>query len=214
MSGISRTVTLCLVFVALVTGMFFYTKTRAPVLSEAELRDLGVILLPRPRDIVPFELENAAGGTFGKTSLEGHWSFLFFGFTHCPDICPTALSVMGVAERSILEGGVDEDAPFQGILVSVDPERDDAATLKNYVTGFSPRFLGVRAERDVLAPFATQLNVAFAQVPDASDPEAYQVDHTGNIVIINPRGHYHGFIRSPLKAETLEATYRSLAASF
>jgi protein SCO1/2 len=214
MTGVSRTVTLCLVFVALVIGMFFYTKTRVPVLSEAELRERGVILLPRPRDIAPFELQNAAGGVFDKTNLEGRWSFVFFGFTHCPDVCPTALSVMGLAERAILEGGMNEDAPFQGILVSVDPERDDAATLTRYVAGFSPRFLGVRGEREVLAPFATQLNVAFAQVPDPSDPSAYQVDHTGNIVIINPRGHYHGFIRVPHKADTLEVTYRSLSVSF
>jgi protein SCO1/2 len=214
MTGVSRTVGLCLAFVALVIGMFFYSKTREPVLSDAELRDLGVILLPRPRDLAPFELQNAAGGSFDKAMLEGRWSFIFFGFTHCPDVCPTALSVMAIAERAITENGMDESAPFQGVLVSVDPERDDVGTLSRYVSGFSPRFLAVRGEREALATFATQVNVAFAQVPDPSGASAYQVDHTGNIVIINPRGHYHGFIRVPHKAETISATYRSLAAAF
>jgi protein SCO1/2 len=215
MSRVARTVTLCLAFVALVVGLFFHSKTRVPVLSDDQLRDLGVFVMPRPRQLSPFALETDDGKPFDASSLEGHWSFLFFGFTHCPDICPTAMAAMGAAERQMQAGGVsDEDQPFAGILVTVDPERDDAATLARYVEGFSPRFIGVRGDREALAAFASEVNVAFAQVPDPSGQSPYQVDHTGNIVIINPRGHYHGFMRMPHKPENIVAAYRTLAATF
>jgi len=212
MTPVTRTVSLCVVFVAIVLAMLYHSVTRVPVLTEDQLRQMGVFILPRPREIAPFELTTHAGLPFNVESLEGHWSFIFFGFTNCPDICPTSMSVMGVAEREITADGTDADAPFQGILVTVDPERDDAETLGRYVEAFSPRFLGVRGDRAATAGLATQLNVAFAQVPDGAG--GYQVDHTANIVIINPRGHYHGFIRMPHKAETLVAAYRSLSASF
>ena len=215
MSNVGRTVTLCLAFVALVIGLFFHSKTRVPVLSDDELRDLGVFVLPRPRELSPFALETHDGNSFDVSALEGRWSFLFFGFTHCPDICPTAVAAMGTAERQIQEAGAnDDDQPFFGILVTVDPERDDAATLARYVQGFSPRFAGVRGEREALAAFAGEVNVAFAQVPDPSGQNPYQVDHTGNIVIINPRGHYHGFMRMPHKPENIVAAYRTLVATF
>lgn len=212
MTPVGRTVALCVVFVAIVLAMLYHSVTRVPVLTDDQLREMGVFILPRPREIAPFELTTQAGQPFDVESLEGHWSFIFFGFTNCPDICPTSMAVMGAAEREITADGTVADAPFQGILVTVDPERDDAQALGRYVEAFSPRFLGVRGDREATAGFATQLNVAFARVPDGAG--GYQVDHTANIVIVNPRGHYHGFIRMPHKAETLVAAYRSLAATF
>lgn len=212
MTPIARTVALCLLFVAIVLGMLYHSVTREPTLSEDELRELGVFILPRPRELAPFELTTHTGQPYTVASLQGHWSFIFFGFTNCPDICPTSMAVMGIAERELAAGDAAAETSFQGVLVTVDPERDDAATLGRYVEAFSPRLLGVRGDREATAGLATQLNVAFAQVPDAAG--GYQVDHTANIVIVNPRGHYHGFIRMPHKAETLVAAYRSLAATF
>lgn len=212
MSPIARTVALCLLFVAIVLGMLYHSVTRVPALDEDQLRELGVFVLPRPRELAPFQLTTHTGEAFTTASLTGKWSFIFFGFTNCPDICPTSMAALGVAERELEARGMVEDAPFQGILVSVDPERDDAVTLGRYVTAFSSRFIGVRGDREATAALTTQLNVAFAQVPDGQG--GYQVDHTANIVIINPRGHYHGFIRMPHDAQTIVTAYRSLAASF
>ncbi len=212
MTPIARTVAMSLVFVGIVLGMLYYSVTRVPTLSEGQLRELGVFVMPRPREIAQFELSTHTGAAFTVESLEGQWSFIFFGFTNCPDICPTSMAVLGLAERELAASGVRGAAPFQGILVTVDPERDDAETLGRYVEAFSPRFLGVRGDREATAHLTTQLNVAFAQVPDGKG--GYEVDHTANIVIINPRGHYHGFVRMPHKTETIVAAYRSLAASF
>ena len=210
MTPLRTTIALCLAFVAVVLGMFVYTRLQEPVLSDAQLRDRGVLVLPTPREIAPFSLTDHRGRPFGVDDLTGHWSFLFFGFTNCPDICPTSMAVLAQAERRLQEEHPQLANEFQGILVSVDPERDDQQTLANYVEAFSPDFLGVRGELAATAAFTTQVNVAFAKVP-AGDG-GYQVDHSANIVIINPRGHYHGFVKMPHDADTIVETFRSLHA--
>jgi protein SCO1/2 len=210
MSPIAKTVALCAVFITIVLAMFVYSVTRTPQLSEEELRQRGVFVLPTPRDIAPFELTDHTGAAFDNESLQGKWSFVFFGFTHCPDVCPTSMAELGRVDRELQQADPELGQGFQGVLVTVDPERDTADKLGQYATAFSPRFLGVRGSRDATAKLAEQLNVAFAKVPD--DAGGYTMDHTGYIVIINPYGHYHGFIKLPHKAETIRLTYQTLAA--
>ena len=119
---------------------------------------------------------------------------------------------LGQVDRQLLQQGGEAADSFQGVLVTVDPERDTAEILGPYATAFSPRFLGVLGERGPIAEFAQQVNAAFGKVPDGDG--GYTMDHTGNIIIINPRGHYHGFIKLPHKAETIRLAYQSLAARF
>ena len=209
MSPIAKTVSLCLVFITIVVGMFVYTTVQVPQLSEDEMRSKGVFILPKPRDIAAFELSDQFGAGFDNARLKGKWTFIFFGFTHCPDICPTSMAVLGQVDRG-LQGSKDAES-FQGILVSVDPERDTPEVLAPYVKAFSPRFLGVTGTREDIFQLANQVNVAFAKVPAEG---GYTMDHTGNIVIINPMGHYHGFAKLPHDAETIRLTYQSLAARF
>jgi len=209
---VARTVSLCLVFIVVVVSLSVYSKLRTPALSEDEMRQRGVFLLPRPRDIAPFALTDQNGATYDNERLQGTWSFVFFGFTNCPDVCPTTMSEMGKAARALQVGGPAADA-FQGVLITVDPERDTQALLGRYAEAFSPTFLGVRGERAALADFAQQVSAAFGKVP-SDDEIGYTMDHTGNIVIINPRGHYHGFMKLPHDAETIRLVYQTLAASF
>ncbi len=214
MTGLQQTVALCLAFNALVVGLFVYSVTRTPVLTTEQLREQGVFVLPTPREIGPFTLEAHTGESFAVEDLLGRWTFAFFGFTNYPDICPTSMSVLGQARRTL-----GENDAFQGLLVSVDPERDDRDTLGQYATAFAPDFLGLRGSREAVAGFAEQVNATFAKVPGvtadgAPDGENYLVDHTANIVIINPRGHYHGFIKYPQQADTIVAAFQSLAANF
>jgi protein SCO1/2 len=225
MSTIKSTVLLCFVFISIVLVMFVISVTRVPQLSVEEMRSKGVFILPRPRDIAEFELRDHTGAAFDRTNFEGRWSFVFFGFVSCPDVCPTSMAVLGTVDRQLQSGDSELAEQFQGILVSVDPDRDTLETLGAYVTAFSPRFLGVTGSREELVELTTQVNVAFAKVPltetlaqGMQNPEAlanaYTVDHTGNIVIINPRGHYHGFIKLPHDPETIRLTFQTLAAQF
>ncbi len=212
MTGLQKTVSLCLTFVVIVLGMLVYKTTRSPQLSLEQLRERGVIVFERPREIAPFSLLAHSGEPFELKDLQGSWSFVFFGFTHCPDVCPTTLSVMAQAERQINRESSEFANGFKGVLVTVDPERDDSETLGRYVSAFSEKFIGVGGETGELARLARQLNIAFAKVPGLN--EGYQIEHSANIVIINPLGHYQGIIKMPHKVDTLVLTYRSLAASF
>ena len=209
--GIGTTVLLCLLFVAIVLVAFVYSMTRPTVVSTEQLREQGVVLWPKPRELKPFQLDKASGGVFANADFEGKWSFVFFGFTNCPDICPTSMAVMAQARKRLAVEYPAIAQRFQGILVSVDPERDSGAVLADYVAAFDADFLGLRGEREAVASLATDVNVAFAEMPSTSEPST--IDHTGNIVIINPKGHYHGFIKLPHQADTLVATAAALGTT-
>lgn len=208
--GVRTTVLLCVAFVALVLGALFYSVSREPLLDEAALREQGTFLLPVRREIAPFSLTDHRGGEFNNTSLAGHWSLLYFGFTACPDICPVTLAVLAQVEHKLAAA----DQPqllnqLQVYFVSVDPERDTPAVIGKYVDAFSPRFIGVTGSQDALAAFASQLNAAFMKVPDTNG--GYVIDHTGNIVIVDPDGRYAGFIKLPHVADKILLAYKSIA---
>jgi len=208
--GVRTTVLLCVAFVAIVLGSLGYRVTREPLLDEAALREQGTYLLPSPRDIAPFSLVDQHGNEFTNAALLGHWSLMFFGFTSCPDVCPVTLSALAQAEAKLSQGGPKK--LFDNLhvyFVSVDPDRDDQATLDRYVTAFSPRFTGVTGTQEALAAFAQQLNVAFMKVPDGKG--GYVVDHTGNIVVIDPKGRYVGFMKLPHQADRIVIAYKSIA---
>lgn len=208
--GVRTTVALCLAFVAIVLGVLVYSVSREPLLDEAALREQGTFLLPTPREISAFSLVDQHGVEFNNASLQGHWSLLFFGFTSCPDVCPVTLAALAQVEKKLSDAGRrDLLDGLKVYFVSVDPERDDAAVIGKYVEAFSPRFTGVTGSHDALARFAEQLNVAFMKVPDSRG--GYVIDHTGNIVIIDPKGHYAGFMKLPHQADRILVAYKSIA---
>ena len=151
-----------------------------------------------------FELIDHYGKPFNRSRLEGQWTLMFFGFTHCPDVCPTTMTFLNTFLAS-LEGTEAQDP--QIVMVSVDPARDTVEQLADYVPYFNPDFTGVTGEFLDLHRFATALNIPFRKVVE--DDGSYQVDHSSNIVLINPRGDYHGFFRAPLDLAKMKVTYRS-----
>jgi protein SCO1 len=210
--GIRNTVLSSIAIVVAVLGLTVYFTVREPALDDQQLRELGVFVLPASREIGTFALADQHGRPFTNADLAGRWSFVFFGFTHCPDLCPVAMSMLARVERHLAEGGRDRlHEQFSGVMVSVDPERDDAETLGRYVGAFSPRFTGIVGSRDDVAAFAHELNAAFAAVPHAANGRDYTIDHTVNIVIIDPRGRYRGFISPPYDADAVERAFIALA---
>ncbi len=206
--GIKLTVFALLGFMALVLGLFINKITTPRVLSPAELRINGAVVFDKPRIFKDPQLIDHRGQPFNLSRLQGKWTLIFFGFTHCPDVCPTAL-----ADLNKLLESLDNDirADTQVVLVSVDPARDTEAVLANYVTYFNPEFIGVTGEFLQIKRFAGQLNVAFNKV---SLGDTYTVDHSANIVLINPRGHYHGFFKPPLDINRMKLTFQSMVTAF
>lgn len=189
-SGVRNTLIGIAGFISLIMGMFLYTffSTRDTLTAE-QYAQLGFYRFEQPRVISSFDLVDEDGEPVTLENLKGQWSLLFFGFTYCPDICPTT---MGVLNRAVERMEVDP----QVVLVSVDPERDTPEQLRNYVHAFNPAFEGYTGTHDQITRFATQVNVAFGKVPGA-EPGTYTVDHSASIVVIDPEGRYAGFIKTP-----------------
>ena len=210
--SVRSTVLLCVALIAVVVALFVHKVTRSSTLDETALKDLGVVLLPTPREISIDGLTTDSGEIFSAQNMQGGWTLLFFGFTNCPDICPTTMAELSKARKALDQTSPDVAKEMRVVLVTVDPERDNAETLRRYTRAFSPEFYGVTGTRESIARFATQVNVAFGKVPD--DAGGYTVDHSGNIVIVNSHGHYQGFIKMPHRASTIQDTMRSLVERY
>jgi protein SCO1/2 len=123
--------------------------------------------------------------------FRGKVVMLFFGFTHCPDVCPTALATLAQARRQL---GEDADK-VQGLFVTVDPKRDTPEVLAKYVTAFDPSFLGLYGDEGATERAAKEFKIYYrAQTPDANG--AYGVDHSGQVYVIDPEGRLRLYIRS------------------
>lgn len=206
---VRATVALCVVIVAIMGGLVVYSIVRPPpALNDEALRQMDVFVWPEPRPIAPFHLTTAEGQPFTLEDLRGAWSFLFFGFTHCPDVCPTTMSTLATARQRVARLYPEALPDFRAVMVTVDPERDDAQTLARYVHAFSPAFVGVRGDRAAIAGLAGQVNVTFGKMP--AEGGGYDVEHSTSIVIVDPDGEYHGFAKNGDDAATIVLAFLSL----
>ncbi|WP_346838324.1 SCO family protein [Microbulbifer sp. SAOS-129_SWC] len=207
--GILITVVVSVLFICAVLLGFLHKMGQPRVLTDSELRANGAVKLTRPRIIDNFELLSDSGEPFHTSALAGHWTLVFFGFTHCPDVCPTTLATLNQFYQML-----DADTRKQTdiLLVSVDPKRDRPQQLRDYVRYFNKDFRGLTGEFITIKRFANQLNVPFNKVP--LDDGDYSVDHGAQIVLINPRGHYQAFFKAPQDPAKMKLTYRSMRATF
>ena len=178
-----------------------------PAYTDEELRAFGYTGYPEPRPIPAFELVDAGGGPFTPERLRGRWSLLFFGYANCPDICPVTMSVLGSAARRLEMAG---QAGFQGVLVTVDPQRDAPAALAEYVAAFAKDFVGVTGQEPDLRAFASSLHAGFSKAPEADSALGYLVDHSGHLAVIAPDGRHDGFVRGPFDAARIAALVQAL----
>lgn len=198
------TVGLILLFIAIVLGSFIHRIQQPRIMTQTEMRANGLFLFETPRDPGEFTLVDHRGEPFTAGRLEGGWTLLFFGFTHCPDICPTTMSFLADLHRQLES---TEAADTRVVMVTVDPARDTPEALADYVPYFHPDFVGVTGEFLDILSFAQTFNAPFRKV--TAEDGSYQVDHSANVILVNPRGDYHGFFRAPLDLAKVKVTYRS-----
>lgn len=206
--GVKWTVLVLCVFMVTVLALFLKKFNTPRVLTESELKINGTIQFKQPRIIKDFELVNHHGDAFSLNSLEGKWTLMFFGFTYCPDVCPTAMSEI---DEFISTLNADVQRNTQVVFVSVDPARDTVEKMATYVPYFNKDFIGVTGEFLEIKRLSGQLNIAFAKVPQG---DSYTIDHSANVAIINPYGHYHGFFRAPLNVPKMKLTFQSMVTMF
>ena len=140
--------------------------------------------------------------------FKGKVTVVFFGFTQCPDVCPTTMAELAQVKASL---GKDGDR-VQGIFVTVDPERDTAAVLKSYMGGFDPSFVALRGSPDEIAATAKEFKVFYAKVPGKTEG-SYSIDHTAGSYVFDAQGKVRLFIRYGGGAEALAADLKTLLAS-
>jgi protein SCO1/2 len=190
----------------------------AGIVSAALVRRAGTgpheferaVLYPEPRPLPGFELVDQSGRPFDAGRLRGRWTFLFFGFANCPDICPTTLATLAVARRSL----ADLPAPeIPGVaLVSVDPGRDTPELLARYVAHFDPSFSAVTGAPGAIDELTRALGVAVMLGPAAPDG-SYSVDHTAAIFLVDPEARIAALFGTPHEAAAIARDYRRILAA-
>jgi len=159
--------------------------------------------LPQPRTLPEFHLQDLSGADFSLQNLRGHPTLLFFGFTNCPDVCPTTLATLTQVQRS---------APLPGaqvVFITIDPERDSAANLQVYLGAFSKSFVGARGSPEAMAPLLKNLGaIAVKQrLPDGS----YTMDHSATLYLLDTSGRLVAVFSPPFSAPKLAADLHRVA---
>lgn len=152
-----------------------------------------------------FSLQDTAGRTRTLADWRGKVVVVFFGFTQCPDVCPTTLSTLAEAMRLL---GPDADR-VQVLFVTVDPERDTAALLAEYVPAFDKRFAGLRGDAEALEKTAKEFKVIYQKVPGAT-PDTYTVDHSAGTFLYDPAGRLRVYMGHGQGAEAFAHDIRAL----
>lgn len=178
-------------------GVYLATRSAPP----SGTPDIPGLLWPDPPMVGAFELKDADGRPFSQAQILGKWSFLFFGFTHCPDVCPTTLATLKTVDASLRSDPVYQ-ARGQMVFVSVDPERDDAKTLKEYIAYFNPAFKAVTGTDAGLRQLTGALGVLYAKV-DTNAPDGYSIDHTASIFLLDPQGRLVALFSLPHDARQI-----------
>lgn len=174
--------------------------------------DTVATVLSTPIPLPDFELGDQLGRPFTRESLLGEWSFLFFGYTHCPDVCPTTL-VMLNRVAGLLQETATSPRP-QVVFIAVDPERDTPGVLTDYLAHFNPEFLGVTGPEAQLQVLTRPLGIMHQRSPaEDTDGTAYLVDHTASILLVGPRGQLRALMSPPHDADVIAADYRKIVAA-
>jgi protein SCO1/2 len=189
----------------LATVLWWYKATPRQ-LTEADLPvELAMNYLPEGKPISGLQMTDQNGQAFTEARFQQHWSFVFFGFTNCPDVCPTTMLVMKQVWQKLPPAAHTDPKP-QLIFVSVDPDRDSVAKLKDYVAFYHPEFIAVRGEHDKLDVLVKQLGALYGY-EDGPDKDNYTVNHSAQLVVVDPQGNLRAIFSPPFVVDELVKTF-------
>lgn len=199
MTRTQKTVLILVALIAVVLGLTFSKVLNSPRQADpVQLLEAGIVLLPQGRGLPTVSLTDQDGRPVALPSLTGKWSLVFFGYTFCPDICPTTLAQLRQLDGQLPPATRER---LQVVMVSVDPQRDTPAQLKQYLAFFDPDYLGLTGELADIQQLASALGIPF--IPGDTGSENYTVDHSGNLALLGPDGIQRGFVRAPLNVAKL-----------
>jgi protein SCO1/2 len=212
--GFASRSTLMVIIAAFAAGLglftaqkYFAAEAPAPGPDPARLKSVRLI---SPARVLPgYELTLSDGSALRPATLAGHWTVVFLGFTHCPDVCPTTLAELAKAQKGW--AGLPAAIRPRLLFVSVDPERDSPARTGEYARFFHADTLAATGDPAAVAGFAQAMGLVYAKVP--LDQGDYTMDHSATLVVLDPQGRQAGLIRPPLRWQDIDRDLRLLAAT-
>nr|VFK66534.1 MAG: protein SCO1/2 [Candidatus Kentron sp. UNK]VFK68435.1 MAG: protein SCO1/2 [Candidatus Kentron sp. UNK] len=173
--------------------------------------DAVTTILGKPRTVPAFSLTDHHGNPFTQANLRGQWTFLYFGYTACPDVCPTTLGALTQADRILRK----EPAPMHPkfVFISVDSERDEPEQLARYVPYFNPDFLGVTGVEEEISNLTRPLGVVYRRVY-GDDAKSYLIDHSASVSLIDPTGRMVALMSPPHDAVAIARNFRDISNRF
>jgi protein SCO1/2 len=176
-----------------------------------EAPEIAGYVLETPGELPAVELVDEQGVTFRPADFSGSWSFLYFGYTYCPDVCPLTLVELAATKRQLAAEAFPERTAFY--LISVDPRRDTPARLREYVAYFDAELRGLTGSAEALAALAQATETLF-EVPQEPSGDNYLVSHSSNVVLLDPRGRMHAVFTPPHEPAALAADFVEVAARY
>lgn len=206
----TRTRLFILIFASLAAAL---TATTVPVNAHAQPRpipdELQGIVVEEPVALPSFRLLDQQNHSVGPSRFKNAWTLLYFGYTHCPDVCPTTLTAMDDAadQLSKLDTG---NHKLQYMFVSIDPDRDKPKTLGDYVEFFNTTFIAATGDKRELKKLANSLRIKFERV-DISEND-YGFNHSSAILLIDPQARYYARFHAPHYAENIATQFKRVLA--
>ena len=204
--------TIIVIIVALAAGLGLWAVQdhfgKAPATQWPQTQ--AVRLFDPPRELPAFGLRQSDGTQLVPGELKGHWTLVFLGFTHCPDVCPTTLAQLSQAQKQW--ASIPESVRPRVLFVSVDPERDSPDRIGEYAHAFHPDTLAATADIPALENFARSLSMVFIKVPppEGVPADQYSVDHSASMAVLDPQGRMSGLIQPPFDPNAIAADMAAL----
>lgn len=169
--------------------------------------DIQELLVKTPVPVRPFSLVDQNKQPFDNNRLKDVWTLIFFGYTHCPDVCPTTLTELDNA-ASRLKNQTNAKHKLQYVFVSIDPKRDTPELLGEYISYFGAKYIAVTGEHKQLKQLANPLGIQY-KIGVGFNKE-YLVEHSSAMLLIDPQGRYYARFKAPHYAEEIVSGFKSL----
>ena len=200
-----KTLLILLLFSITVLALLFINR---PNSQKSVTDDLRRMMRPEPRELTAFTLVDQNNQEFKLDRFAGSWSFVFFGYTYCPDICPTTLSTLA----SVFSQFEKSRGPAQNMnvfFISVDPQRDNPEKLAGYMTYFNKTFMGVTGKKQQIDDFARQFGAGYI-IELEREPGDYLVSHTSSIFLVDPKMRILAHFSSPHDPEIIASQFERI----
>lgn len=186
---------------------YWYSQTGHQTGLPPVPNNFEATVFPEARELIPFKLVDQDEQPFTTERLKGKWSLLFFGFTHCPDVCPTTLKVLQDFWQGLPEPVRHKT---RVVFMTVDPNRDPPATIKEYIRFFDPGFIGVTGDLGQITAFTRSLGVLYEYVSMGEGKNNYGVNHSAQIILIDPQARLRAVFPPPHDPDVMRNNYTTI----